>query len=154
NPSAFAKLWVHNGFLTVASEKMSKSLGNFRLVHDLLPEYPGEVLRLALLSAHYRQPLDWSENLLQQTKNTLDTLYRTLYHLRDVKEVFPSEKSTDPRDAIDIVLDALCDDLNTPKAIAALHHISSHAIMHKSPTRKGELLAAGKLLGILQQDPA
>jgi len=142
----FAKVWVHNGFLTVENEKMSKSLGNFRLVHDLLAQYPGEVLRLALLSGHYRQPLDWSESLLEQMKSVLNSMYRTLYDMRDLDAVAPTD--------IDTVFEALCDDLNTPKAISALNAVNDHASKNKSPETKGRLLAAGKLLGVLQRDPA
>lgn len=148
DPSAFAKVWVHNGFLTVESEKMSKSLGNFRLVHDLIQHYPGEVLRLALLSGHYRQPLDWSESLLAQTKTVLDAMYRTLY---DTREILSDNGSDGDNDT---VLEALCDDLNTAKAIAALNHLNDQAAAHKLPRTKSRLLKAGKLLGILQQDPA
>ena len=148
DPFAFARIWVHNGFLTVENEKMSKSLGNFRLVHDLLKEYPGEVLRLALLSGHYRQPLDWTPTLLEQTRNLLDNLYRALLMLKDVK--------AGPSEAPDAVMDALCDDLNTSRAISFLSELRNN-IVHGTDDKaqlKGELLAAGKLLGVLQQDPA
>ena len=84
-PDSFAKYWVHNGFVTVEGEKMSKSLGNFLLVHDLIEKYPGEVLRLSLLSAHYRQPLDWSEQVLHQNQKLLDKLYQKLGELKDIK---------------------------------------------------------------------
>jgi cysteinyl-tRNA synthetase len=77
-PAQFAKYWVHNGFVTVEGEKMSKSLGNFLLVHDLIDKYPGEALRLTLLSAHYRQPLDWGEAVIVQNKKLLDKLYAKL----------------------------------------------------------------------------
>jgi cysteinyl-tRNA synthetase len=148
DPATFAKIWVHNGFVTVEGEKMSKSLGNVTLAHDLLKDWPGEVLRLALLSAHYRQPMDWSVRLLQQIKSSLDTLYRTLYELRDLPVEEPMAGQSDP------VLEALCDDLNTPKALAALNLINDAALKAKSPAGKGQLLKAGQLLGILQTDPA
>jgi cysteinyl-tRNA synthetase len=148
--SAFARYWVHNGFVTVDGEKMAKSAGNFRLAHELLKNYPGEALRLALLSAHYRQPLDWSEDVINANRSFLDTIYRTLLDLKDVK----AEDTGLP----DAVMDALCDDLNTPKALAALKQIEREAAAALKPADraklKGQLLAAGELLGILQQDPA
>jgi cysteinyl-tRNA synthetase len=130
--TAFAKVWVHNGFVTCDGEKMSKSIGNIRLVHDLVQHYPGEVLRLALLSAHYRQPLDFSGDVLDQSRATLDKFYRALYDHGGGDEAVPGE-----------FMDALCDDLNTPKAIAVLNGL-----------RGGELLAAGRMLGLLNADPA
>ncbi|HTK83753.1 MAG TPA: cysteine--tRNA ligase [Patescibacteria group bacterium] len=146
DPSQFARFWVHNGFLTVENEKMSKSLGNFRLVHDLLQHHSGEVLRLTLLSGHYRQPLDWSLKKIAETKSFLDSLYRTLYDLREVKATEVKE--------VPAVTDALQDDLNTPMAIAAIKAIEREAASKKTSQLKGELLGAGKLFGILQQDPA
>jgi cysteinyl-tRNA synthetase len=154
DPSQFARFWVHNGFLTVESTKMSKSLGNFRLAHDLLKEYDGEVLRLALLSGHYRQPLDWSEKLLEQTKNFLDGIYRTLYDMRDIEAESTENAPYTEKVMGFLVMDSLCDDLNTAKAISALNLINQHTALHKLPKNKYRLLAAGELLGILQQDPA
>lgn len=141
--SAFAKVWVHNGFVTVGGEKMSKSLGNFMLVHDLLEHYPGEALRLTLLSAHYRQPLDLSESKIRENKRLLDRFYQRLDQMKDVPEA--------AQDAPAEIMDALCDDLNTPKALAALN-----ALLHQenSAALKGALLAGGSLLGLLQCDPA
>ncbi|MCB1580226.1 MAG: cysteine--tRNA ligase [Rhodospirillales bacterium] len=140
--SAFAKVWVHNGFVTVDGEKMSKSLGNFLLVHDLIETYPGEALRLTLLSAHYRQPLDWSEDKVQQSRKQLDRFYTRLDEMAEMDAV--------ETDVPQGVLDALCDDLNTPQAMAEMN-----ALLKKenSPELKGEILAAGNLLGILQQNP-
>ena len=129
---AFAKVWVHNGFVTCDGEKMSKSIGNIRLVHDLAAHYPGEVLRYALLSAHYRQPLDFSGDLLDQARATLDKFYRSLHDYGGDDAAVPTE-----------FMDALCDDLNTPKAIAVLNSL-----------RGGELRAAGRMLGLLNADPA
>lgn len=148
----FAKYWVHNGFVTVEGEKMSKSLGNFLLVHDLIEKYPGEVLRLTLLSAHYRQPLDWSEEKLRQSDSFLTTCYKTLQSCEhiDVSDV--------PKDTF--ALDALCDDLNTPEALARLKSIERQlyaAIRDNSDKAKGHkaaLLEAGDLLGILQHKPS
>ncbi|MCC6597832.1 MAG: cysteine--tRNA ligase [Alphaproteobacteria bacterium] len=132
---AFAGYWVHNGFVTVEGEKMSKSLGNFLLVHDLLAEYPGEALRLTLLSAHYRQPLDWRADTIRQNKKLLDRLYKKL-------EGFDGPAGAVP----DSVLRALYDDLNTPQMIAALN------VLAKEDDLAG-LKAAGDFLGILQEDP-
>ncbi len=143
-PDSFAKYWVHNGFLTVEGEKMSKSLGNFKLVHDLLKQHDGETLRLTLLGAQYRQPLDWSEHAVQQAQKQLDGFYGHLYAMRDQ----PAEEQAVPND----IRDALYDDLNTPLAISRIHTMIRD---EKSPAvLKGKLLAVGALMGILQKDPA
>ncbi len=146
----FARYWVHNGFLTVEGDKMSKSLGNFRTVRDLLEEAPGEALRLNMLSAHYRQPLDWTSEGMKQSKTVLDRLYNTLQHLSDVT-------SKENMVATD-VLNALEDDINTPKALTALYAIASAANKATDPDEqaklKGELLSGGNLLGLLQQEPS
>jgi len=145
---AYARYWMHNGFLTMDAEKMSKSLGNVLLVHDLIKAYPGEVVRLALLSAHYRAPLDWNEGLLTQTRKRLDGLYEALRKVADIAAVAAEVPYG--------VAEALCDDLNTPKVLAELSSLA-RALETAQPEdkalRKGELLAAGALLGILQQDP-
>jgi len=146
----YVNYWMHVGFLTVNSgEKMSKSLNNFITVHELLKKIPGEVVRYALLSAHYRQPLDWNENLIQQSKKTLDRYYSLLLNVKDVEE----EEHELPQSFIE----ALADDLNTPKALSELSAIAktlSMATSHESKTAaKSKLLAAGKLLGLLQQRP-
>ena len=142
-PEGFAKYWLHNGFLTVNGEKMSKSLGNFLVAHDLLQKHKGETLRLVLLSGHYRQPLDWSDQAVHQAQKQLDGFYAQLHGLRN-------EKAADEAVPAD-VLEALYDDLNTPLALSRVHDLvrkESGAVL------KGKLLAAGKLLGILQEDPA
>lgn len=145
----FARYWLHNGMLNFGGAKMSKSLGNVSRVHDLLQSHPPEALRLALLSAHYRQPLDWSDALIEQSVRTLDRLYGTLRDLADV------EASTSEIPAG--VLAALCDDLNTPAALAEIAAIAAAARRSEDAGEqarcKGELLAAGKLLGLLQQAP-
>ncbi len=140
--------WLHNGFLSMDSEKMSKSLGNVKLIHDLLKHYDGETMRLALMSAHYRQPLDWTESLLDQSKATLDRLYNALRRMKDVDAANTG--------APEGVLSALCDDLNTPLALAELSALATEANkseMHDWPRMKGLMLAAGDLLGLLQRDP-
>jgi len=127
-----AKYWMHNGFLNISGEKMSKSLGNFFTVHELLDQYPAEVIRLLLLSAHYRQPLDFTHDGLVQAKATLDRWYGLLRG-RDA----PPAVAVPPP-----VEDALSDDLNTPLAISAIHQLDDPA----------SLRAAGQALGLLQQD--
>jgi len=146
----FARFWLHNGMLNLGGAKMSKSVGNVSLVHDLLDAYPPEALRYALLSAHYRQPLDWSEGLIDQCIRTLDRLYGTLRDLADVPVIEPQVPFE--------VESALCDDLNTPAALAELARIAGEARKSTSPiaraSLKAELLGGGQLLGLLQQDPA
>nr|WP_211112146.1 cysteine--tRNA ligase [Azospirillum soli] len=142
-----ARTWVHNGFVTVEGEKMSKSLGNFFTVHELLDEYPGEAIRLTLMSAHYRQPLDFTRDGLKQSKATLDRWYQALRG-----EPAPAEAEL-PFD----VLAALEDDLNTPLAISHLHELASAVNKAQGDAEKaaakGALLAAGQAMGLLQQDP-
>lgn len=141
----FVKYWMHNGYLTVDGEKMSKSLGNFHTVHDLLERTPGEAIRLALLSAHYRQPLDFSLRALDEAKNALDRLYTALRAGRDT-EAGTADASP--------VLAALKDDLNTPQAVAELHGLASALNRDPSDSKaKAALLAGGAILGLLQQDP-
>jgi cysteinyl-tRNA synthetase len=142
--SSFARYWVHNGFVTVEGEKMSKSLGNFLVANDLLKSHAGETLRLTLLSAHYRQPLDWSEKAVAQAKKQLDGFYAQLHQLESI-----TAKDTGvPED----ILEALRDDLNTPLALSRLHGLCR---AEKDPAAlKGQLLAAGALLGVLQQNAA
>ena len=146
-----ANYWLHNGFLDMGGEKMSKSLGNVVLVHDLLKAWPGEVLRLAMLSGHYRAPLDWTEDLLKQAKATLDRIYGALRRVWDA----------DGGEARDTgVLRALEDDLNTPEALAELSRLASEANTAADQkdavamaNARANLLAAGKLLGLLTLTP-
>ncbi len=141
-----AHYWMHNGFVTVDGEKMSKSLGNFLVVHDLLAEHPGEALRLTLLSAHYRQPQDISEQTMRAAKAALDRLYGALRGL-DV------EPGGSPDDR---VLAALADDLNTPRAVSALHALAGDLNKTDDPAEKAalasKLVASGAVLGLLQDD--
>ena len=130
--SFMATYWMHNGFLNISGEKMSKSLGNFFTVHELLDQFPGEAIRLLLLSAQYRQPLDFTDEGLTQAKATLDRWYGALRG-RDVR----------PADAVpQSVEDALNDDLNTPMAIGAIHQLADPS----------ELRTGANALGLLQQD--
>jgi len=145
-----ARYWLHNGFLSMASEKMSKSEGNVITVHAMLAQgVRGEVIRYGLISGHYRAPLDWSETLLEQARKSLDRLYGVLRRLKNVE---PASGRT-PQG----VIDALCDDLNTPRALAALFEIASRANKAESgmeqANAKGEFLAAGALLGLFETDP-
>ncbi|MBA3981792.1 MAG: cysteine--tRNA ligase [Alcanivorax sp.] len=149
----YVRYWLHNGYINIDGEKMSKSLGNFRLVRELLKRYPGEVLRFALLSAHYRSPLNFSEDLLEQASSTLDSLYYAALG-RDAA-ITPEAGYTLPDDHP--VLAALCDDLNTPEAISALHRIAgalNKADPADKPRLKAELLAGADMLGLLAEDPS
>ncbi len=147
---ALARYWVHNGFVTMDAEKMSKSLGNVVLTHDLLKKWPGEALRYALLSAHYRAPLDFNEALLKQAKASLDRMYNALARA----DVEPAPDTAPPA----AFIEALCDDLNTPKALAELAAmtgaLNSEADKVARARIKGALIAAGDLIGLLQADPA
>ena len=155
----FARYWLHNGMLTFAGAKMSKSLGNIEKIHDLVQAHPPEALRHALLCAHYRQPLDWSASLVEQSVRTLDRLYGTLRDLGDLGATAKIPVSIEA---------ALDDDLNTPAALAEIARIAGEArvlrnrIAHgpagEAETRvlrehKSALLGAGQALGLLQQDP-
>ena len=147
---ALARVWMHNGFLTMDKEKMSKSIGNIITPRELLEQgWQGETIRWALLSAHYRAPLDWSDDLLRQAQASLDRLYGAVLRLKDV-----AAADVEPTPAI---LEALADDLNTPSAIAELSALATAANIAKKPSdmakAKGELLAAAKLFGVLQGDP-
>ena len=146
----FARYWLHNGMLTFDGRKMSKSLGNVLVLHELLEKYPAEVLRFLLLKAHYRQPLEWSDATLQQTRATLDGWYGVLRDLADV-EVAASDRSV-PAD----LEAALLDDLNTPEAFAVVARLANAARAavgnEAKHNAKAELLGAGELLGLLQGD--
>ena len=147
----FSRYWLHNGFVNVDSTKMSKSLGNVVLVRDLLDEAPGEVVRLALLNAHYRQPLDWSDDVLVEARRKLDRLYNALRKVSgwesDWAEVAPS--------AAFIV--ALEDDVNTPRALAALFALAREINkLDDGPEAiqlARQLRASAELLGLLGSDP-
>ncbi|MBU4434167.1 MAG: cysteine--tRNA ligase [Alphaproteobacteria bacterium] len=148
-----ANYWLHNGFLDMAGEKMSKSLGNVVIPHELLKTLPGEAIRWALLSAHYRQPLDWTPELLEQSKKALDRLYGALRRAKDV----PMDQALE---APAEVIAALEDDLNTPLALSCFFEVSS--AVERAVTagdtaaiaaNKARLLEAGALLGFLQADP-
>ena len=145
----FARWWLHNGMLNFGGAKMSKSVGNIERIHDLVRAHPPEALRYALLSAQYRQPLEWSDSLIDQSVRTLDRLYGTLRDLADV-----DADATIPA-SIEAALD---DDLNTTAALAEIARIAGEARKASdAATRtelKGHLLGAGLVLGLLQQTPA
>ena len=150
NPKYFAKYWFHNGFVNVEGEKMSKSIGNIRLVHEMIKEYKGEVLRMTLLSAHYRQPLNWTKGIIKQNSTMLDRLYRTLKDLEHI------DAYTNNHALPQNILEGFYDDLNTPKVIAELNILTnkvSKADKEEKSLIKYCLLETGKVLGILQQDP-
>jgi cysteinyl-tRNA synthetase len=144
----FARFWLHNGMLNFGGAKMSKSLGNIEKVHDLVRRHPPEALRYALLSAHYRQPLDWSDALIEQSVRTLDRLYGTLRDLAGV------DAAAEIPVSVEAMLD---DDLNTPQVLAEIARIAGEARKAESPDEKvrlkRDLLGAGLALGLLQQDP-
>jgi cysteinyl-tRNA synthetase len=147
-----ARYWMHNGMLTDAGAKMSKSLGNIRTVRELLDEAPGEAIRLALLTSHYRDPLDWTSDRLHQARHTLDRFYRALLAPAEGEiDLDKAQKWAKP------VIDALEDDLNTPQALAELHTVSSVILRYStSPdraTHQEVLRRGGALMGILQHQP-
>jgi cysteinyl-tRNA synthetase len=151
-PAEYSRYWMHNGFLTVDAEKMSKSIGNVLLLHDLVQTMPGEVVRWALLSAHYRQPLDWNQSLLDQSRKNLDRLYGAL---RRAGGVEAQGDAPTPE-----FLEAISDDLNTPGAMATLFALSSEieramtaGDLDAVGVAKGQLMAAGALMGVLLSTP-
>ena len=147
-PESFAKFWFHNGFVNVEGEKMSKSIGNIKLVHDLKKQYKGEVLRLTLLSAHYRQPLNWTKEIIDQNSKMLDRFYRSLKDLQDIE--------TSSETISEEIMESLLDDLNTPKVLAKLNTLSntlSSANSEEKRNIKNNLIAVGKILGLMQEDP-
>jgi cysteinyl-tRNA synthetase len=147
----FARYWLHNGFLSMDSTKMSKSLGNVLLVHDLIKTVPGEVIRLALLSAHYRQPLDWSDATLDSARSKLDRLYGA------VRGIAVSAAARQSAIVPAAVIGALEDDLNTPKAMAALFELTTQlnkaSDERTKATLAAQMVASGELMGLLIADP-
>ena len=161
----FVKYWMHNGYVTVDGEKMSKSLGNFFTVHELLQKTPGEAIRLALLLAQYRQPLDFSERALGEAKNQLDRWYRAVEALSDVSVIEGKQRL--PIEVPNTVRSALEDDLNTPLAISCMHGLADDALNPRPiadavsraeiEIDRGELkyrlLEGAGLLGVLRHTP-
>ncbi len=148
----FAHYWLHNGFVTVNKSKMSKSLGNTLVIHELLKQTRGEVLRYLLLSAHYRQPLDWSEETLARVQRTVDRVYGVI---RDANEKFGPLQASET--ASGKFMAALLDDINTPDALAELNsearRLANADNAEAARASAGKLLAAGAFIGLFQQDP-
>jgi cysteinyl-tRNA synthetase len=134
---AMANVWMHNGFLQVEGEKMSKSLGNFVTINELLSEWPGEVLRFNMLRTHYRQPIDWTRKSLEESERILDRWHKAAAGHSANFENLPAS-----------VVEALSDDLNTPAAITALHELAHPANLHDGRSHIA-LAAAGAWLGVL-----
>ncbi len=148
----FARYWMHNGYLMSEGEKMSKSLGNFYTVTDLLTEFPGEALRLALLKTHYRQPLDFTKDGVREARQELNRFYRAL--------ALAEGEALETDGVPDDVMTGLRDDLNTPAALAGVHAVADAVFAADKEgdavavrVGAGALKAAGRILGILQQDP-
>jgi cysteinyl-tRNA synthetase len=151
----FCNYWVHNGYITVDNAKMSKSEGNFFTLREVLATYPGEVIRLALLTAQYRQPLNWSEDLLTQARANLNRLYQALRNA-GVKEAFDDRAAVQPADVDTVLLEALLDDLNTPLALTRLHELAQQlnkASEESRPALTARLRASAGLMGLLAQSP-
>ena len=146
-PTSYAKYWMHNGFVTIEGEKMSKSLGNIILVRELTNSYHGEVIRLALLSSHYRQGLDWNDKVIHQANKLINKLYEIK---DDLSEVAVSNSTTTDLD----VISTLMDDLNTPGLIAELNKIVKeyNSSEEEREITKEKLILIGSVLGILQDE--
>ena len=148
---SYVRYWMHNAYIDIDGEKMSKSLGNFKTIRELLGLYRGEVLRFALLSAHYRSSLNFSKELLDQSENALNGLYNALRKVETVGADLPETLEQENWYA------ALCDDLNTPLAISELHQLVSElnkADDSNKAALKGRIMACAELLGILQVAPS
>ena len=148
NPKSYVNYWMHNGFVTVNGEKMSKSLGNISLVKDLTDSNHGEVVRLALLSSHYRQALDWNEKVIHQSRKLLDKLYSLLNELKDIDPVNDINMS-------DKFISPLLDDLNTPGLIANLNKMVKEFYSipeDELPLYKSSLIRATNLIGVCQSN--
>ncbi len=152
----YAKYWMHNGHLMVEGEKMSKSLGNFITVHELLEDTKGEILRFLMLGTHYRKPIDWTKKNLQSAKKSLNGLYKTLNNHIEISSSILKE-DLDPNLIDDKFFKALTNDLNTPLAMARLHELSNE-INNSGNNLNRDLLtsfiASGKFIGLFSEDPA
>jgi cysteinyl-tRNA synthetase len=149
DPSSYAKYWMHNGFVTVNGEKMSKSLNNITLIKDLTDSYKGEVIRLTLLSSHYRQGLDWNESIIHQSEKLLDKLYKILSD--EGINSAPTSSNFD-----EDILEALADDLNTPKVISVFNSLAKKYSQDSGINKKDiaeSIKTSGNLIGILNEDP-
>ena len=147
NGKQLANFWLHNGMVQMADSKMSKSLGNILLIKDLLNDIPGEVIRLSLISSHYRQPLKWSDELVYQSKKTLDTFYSFLEQYEDV-DIIDANINEE-------ILNSLSDDINTPKAISVLHSIFKD--LKKDPENnelRSSFIKSANFMGLLFSKPS
>lgn len=148
-----ARFWLHNGHLMVDGKKMSKSLGNFLTVRQLRTRHNPEALRLALLTAHYRQPLDWTENVLSSAEQLLDRWYRILASASEI-ERYKAQKAAKEGTPLDEAVEAaLCEDLNTPLAIQALHRCIQSYAKAPSPALLKTIFSSSRVLGLLEQTP-
>ncbi len=146
----FCRTWVHNSFVTVDGNKMSKSLGNVKLIRDLSSDTPGEALRFALLSSHYRSPLDWTAQRTTDARRTLTKWYRALYDAPELTDATDREIDSE-------LMAALCDDLNVAKAVARLHELTQQLGAIKDEKERAMLrhriISSASLLGLLQMQP-
>jgi len=152
NPQIFVKYWIHNAMLNIGGKKMSKSLGNIFYIRDYLDKYPGEVLRLALMSGHYRQSLNWTDESIEQAHSMLNRIYRILKKVEDVN-IDKNNVNLIPEN----ILNCLCDDLNTPEVLAELNDmvnkLSKASNDDEIKLYKEQILGVGEILGILQENP-
>tara|TARA_A100000164_G_scaffold179431_1_gene159447 strand:- start:144 stop:1544 length:1401 start_codon:yes stop_codon:yes gene_type:complete len=152
DPKIFVRYWIHNAMLNIGGKKMSKSLGNIFYIKDYTDKYPGEVLRFALMSGHYRQSLNWTDKSIKQAYSTLNRIYRILKKVEDIK-IDENNVNLIP----DSVLDCLCDDLNTPGALAKLNDIINKLSKATDDTEikelKEQVIAVSNILGILKESP-
>ena len=138
NTKTFANYWVHNAFITMSNEKMSKSQGNILKIKDFKNKTNGQVLRLALMSAHYKQPLDWNDKLLEDCKNTIEKWYDLYLPVKNLSKIS------------DDILLPLYDDLNTPGYIANLHQLYDKALKGKDNEKK-MFISACNFIGLLTE---
>ncbi|MGA9658694.1 MAG: cysteine--tRNA ligase [Asticcacaulis sp.] len=159
DPAAYARYWMHNGFLDFGKEKMSKSLGNVKLVHELIKDTPGEVLRWALLSASYRSPLDWNDAVIEQSRNALDKIYGTLLRAKNIVPYKWTDKNQQLQHE-EQLLEPFCQDLNTPFAQFTLSimaktlngHLDTNSV-DLAASVKADIMFMADILGVLKQDP-
>ncbi len=155
--SGYVRYWLHNGMLNLGTEKMSKSVGNVLTIRGLLEKHSSEVLRYALLSGQYSSSLTWSDDLLAQARASLDSLYQGLRDVADTNSLTSTDMEKLAQEEFpETVVNALCDDLNTPKALAAMHELAADMRRTTDEAAKAaarnQLLAGGWLLGLLYQN--
>ena len=160
NPD-YVRYWMHNGMLNLGAEKMSKSLGNIQTIEQLRQEHPGETLRYAILSGHYRQSLKWDDELIAQSDRSLTSLYQALRNAERITGQSPKSDTyaqTKSSEFPEEVLSPLCDDLNTPRALAGMHELASKLNISTDPAEasslRDKLLGGGWLLGLLTRSVA